>query len=334
MEISVIVTVYNIEKYLKNTIMSVLGQSYINYELILIDDFSSDNSGVICDSFAKQDNRVKVVHNSENYGGSKSSYIGLQYAKNDWVFFLDHDDLIHPQYLELLVAGIDDDIDVVHGRRIDLYDNEISEYRWEAAVDLRRGRYSGKYMCEHCLHETKNKMFSLVSLLSGKLYRKSLLCSSLNLKEYGKYFSDYLFTPMILHYSRNIEVIDIIAYIHREVATSVSRSRKVSGFQVDQIEAGTILLEFVYKHGYLPLYRYYIYDYFRIILRIRVLLMDEGVNNHEIIDAINKKYNQYLRRFLLNASCSVKYKVLYLLYKINGNLWAKLALYYYKRGLR
>lgn len=101
-KLSVIVPVYNTGKYLLPLIESILGQTYRNIEVILVDDGSSDGSGVICDEFAKKDERVKTIH-TRNSGQSSARNIGLEIATGDLIAFADHDDLLHPQMYEIMV---------------------------------------------------------------------------------------------------------------------------------------------------------------------------------------------------------------------------------------
>ena len=98
-KISVIVPVYNAEKYLRRCIDSILAQTFTDFELLLIDDGSQDESGEICDQYALIDSRIKVYHNS-NQGASASRNIGLSMAIGDYVSFIDADDWIQPTFYE------------------------------------------------------------------------------------------------------------------------------------------------------------------------------------------------------------------------------------------
>ncbi len=106
--ISVIVPVYNAEKTLRQCVDSVLMQEYKDFELILVDDGSKDDSLVICDEYAKQDTRVRVFH-KENGGVSSARNLGLDNAKGEWITFIDSDDYITDGYLDG-VTGCDEDI--------------------------------------------------------------------------------------------------------------------------------------------------------------------------------------------------------------------------------
>ncbi len=99
---SVIVPVFNAEKYIENCIIRTLEQSYENLEMILVDDGSRDQSGIICDEYAKKDSRIKVIH-QKNQGVSAARNIGLQQAKGDFITFVDADDEIPENYLYELV---------------------------------------------------------------------------------------------------------------------------------------------------------------------------------------------------------------------------------------
>lgn len=96
--ISIIVPVYNTEKYLDKCIQSVLAQTYTNWELLLIDDGSTDSSGAICDKYAAEDNRIRVFH-KENGGVSSARNLGLDNAQGEWISFVDADDWIENSML-------------------------------------------------------------------------------------------------------------------------------------------------------------------------------------------------------------------------------------------
>ena len=100
--VSVIVPVYNVCNYLERCINSVIAQSETNIELILVDDGSNDGSGDICDNYAKIDNRVKVFH-QKNSGRCAARNVGLKNSKGDWIYFLDSDDWIEPDFIKELL---------------------------------------------------------------------------------------------------------------------------------------------------------------------------------------------------------------------------------------
>lgn len=125
--ISIIVPVYNVEKYLPRCIDSILAQTFTDFELLLIDDGSIDNSGNICDDYAKKDNRIRVFH-KQNGGVSSARNLGLDNAKGEWITFVDSDDLIDNETLndylrynaDLICQGL---------KQINAMDNSIEDLK-------------------------------------------------------------------------------------------------------------------------------------------------------------------------------------------------------------
>lgn len=167
--VSVVVPVYKVEKYIARCIESILAQTHSNLELILVDDGSPDQSGVICDEYAAKDGRIKVIH-IPNRGVSHARNMGLDNTNGDYLFFVDSDDWIEPCHIEKLLPVGDEDL--VYGgtklfRNGVLFDERIpSEYvavRKEWVSDyssfLRSGRniffihpcYRLKVIREKCL---------------------------------------------------------------------------------------------------------------------------------------------------------------------------------------
>lgn len=105
-KISVIVPVYNVEKYLRRCIDSILSQTFSDFELLLIDDGSKDKSGDICDEYVAKDVRVKVFHKA-NAGVSSARNLGLDKAKGEFIFFVDSDDFLDKTHLENYSKDID-----------------------------------------------------------------------------------------------------------------------------------------------------------------------------------------------------------------------------------
>lgn len=104
--LSIIVPVYNTEKYLDQCVKSILNQNYSDFELLLVNDGSTDNSGIICDNYAKQDNRIKVFH-KENAGQGIARNYGLNQSKGLYVWFIDSDDWIAENCLFFLMEELE-----------------------------------------------------------------------------------------------------------------------------------------------------------------------------------------------------------------------------------
>ncbi len=104
MKVSIIVPIYNVEKYLKICVDSILAQTYSDFELILVDDGSPDQCGIICDNYAAQDSRIKVIH-KENQGLGFARNTGLDHAQGEFICFVDSDDWLEPNAIECWIAA-------------------------------------------------------------------------------------------------------------------------------------------------------------------------------------------------------------------------------------
>ena len=107
--ISIIIPVYNAGHTLKDTVYSILGQSYPNFEVLLVDDGSQDDTGTICDNLVAIDTRIKVFH-KENGGVSSARNIGIKNALGEWISFIDSDDWVDKEFLK---SFIDSDITII-----------------------------------------------------------------------------------------------------------------------------------------------------------------------------------------------------------------------------
>lgn len=105
-KISIIVPVYNVEDYLEECIESIINQTYKNIEIIIINDGSKDNSGVICDKYSKKDKRIRVLH-QENKGLSVARNIGIKESTGKYISLIDADDVVHSKMIELMYREIE-----------------------------------------------------------------------------------------------------------------------------------------------------------------------------------------------------------------------------------
>ncbi len=218
--ISVIIPVYNVENYLEGCINSVLSQRYENFELLLINDGSTDSSGAICDNFAKLDHRVRIFHKA-NGGVSSARNIGLEKANGKWVTFLDSDDLLSENYFDCLCTTNICDIDwiLLNANKFDAnYENSILNYK------------EGTLGIEIFLKEYK--LFPHFSSPWAKIYKRNLINNHyIRFEESLSLGEDALFNINYLRYVRNICIHGKGHYRYRDAESSLSK--KPSDFQKD-----------------------------------------------------------------------------------------------------
>ena len=169
-EISIIVPVYQVEKYLNECIDSILAQTFTDFELILVDDGSPDNCPALCDAAAKRDSRVRVIH-KQNGGVSTARNAGLDAARGEYIFFLDPDDWVEPDAAEVLYYTVRDaDADCVQfGMFYDICDENGKLLHSETDHCTFSGVYRGEPFKEHF-----DKMASSY-LAANKMYRRAFL---------------------------------------------------------------------------------------------------------------------------------------------------------------
>lgn len=125
--VSVIVPVYNVEKYLKSSLESILNQTYKKLDIILVNDGSTDNSKSICEEYVQKDSRVRLI-NKENGGNGDARNVGLQQVKGEWIVWVDSDDMIHKRQIEILLSvAKDNNADIVVGDYITIEDDELPQ---------------------------------------------------------------------------------------------------------------------------------------------------------------------------------------------------------------
>ncbi len=163
-KVSVIIPVYNVEKYLRACIESVFAQSYKDYEIILVDDGSTDSSGAICDEFAENNPAVRVIHQqNKGLGGARNT--GIYASESDYLLFVDSDDTVHPELLEICCE------------KIEKYSCDMVIFDLIAAFD--DGTFGEKFTCSPILENTSLsgdnlKPLAFVTGACNRIFKKSL----------------------------------------------------------------------------------------------------------------------------------------------------------------
>lgn len=212
--ITIVVPVYNVEKYLSRCVDSILEQTYTDFELLLVDDGSPDNCGEICDEYAKKDSRIFVVH--QNNGGlsaARNTGIDWFYKQNrsDYIAFVDSDDWLHPDYLKILMNGVTENdvkISVCNYKRVT---TEIPHQNYD---DIEYEITSPEdFLVNHSWQ---------YNYAWGKLYHKSMFDDVRY--PVGKNFEDTFTTYKALHKCEKIAYTDLQLYYYLRNEQGISRS--------------------------------------------------------------------------------------------------------------
>lgn len=226
--LSVIVPVYNVEKFINDCIDSILGQSYKNIELILVDDGSTDSSGEICDKYCSVDKRVKVIHQN-NKGCSAARNAGIANAKGNLIAFMDADDLIDQDMYEVLI------------KNLDMTNSDVSACSYVKEYNLDRGKIIGLhkiipdpivFIGKSAIYEsvTRNEK-SVEGYLWNKVWKREVIGNHL-FREDIVMCEDSIFSWEVLKSVNRVCYCDLPMYHYRILTTSATRNsslEKMSG---------------------------------------------------------------------------------------------------------
>lgn len=243
-KVSIIVPVYNDEKYLRSCMDSILHQTYSNLEVILVDDSSKDASPAMCEEYARSDGRVRALHNEKNLGLSGSRERGYRSATGEWICFVDHDDCMHVQAIEKLLAAADEGTDIVTGKYKNVLNQYFEQHKWEEdeqpkVITLEQ---------EDALNTLGDfEDMGVPSCLWSKLYRRELF-GKVETQRYKEpffliYFEDTMLTPMLVKACRKLKIVDQCLYIHRIDYSSVSMSPGALEFNLQTARAADTVMK-------------------------------------------------------------------------------------------
>lgn len=312
--VSVVVPVYNVEKYLSRCIDSISRQSYSNLQIILVDDGSKDNSAVICDEYSKKDTRISVIHKT-NGGLSDARNVGIDNAKGDYICFIDSDDFVRETYVEDLL-------------------NAILKYNADIAVCLFEKGNSDKFndvvennqQNEIVLNNigALNKLYDEVLNVNmvvawNKLYSKNLFYKIRF--PVGKIHEDEFTTPKLLFEADKIVVINKKDYYYFQSPNSIMRSEfKIN--RLDALEAFEERINLFNQKGLNELANKTLSAYIYIL--IRYICIIDNLNDKKYQKAKNTliKKLKDTRKFVFNRKkVSIKQKIQILIFSISPKVF-------------
>lgn len=237
--ISVIVPVYNVEKYLRRCVDSIINQTYKDFEIILVDDGSKDTSPAICDEYAKKYSNIKVIH-QKNAGPSVTRNEGTSIAKGDYITYIDSDDLVHPDYLKIL-------IDLCSKNNADLSCCNFAIFSKESEIISNENTKSNE-LCFSGI-EAMNKMLygqfhgsSACAILLNSKLAKSIAFTS------GRYHEDDLISFKYYLNSNKVAITDKKLYYYFQRPGSIMHS-KYGKIAIDELNAADYIVENCKKIG-------------------------------------------------------------------------------------
>ena len=311
--ISVVVPVYNVEKYIKKCIDSILNQTYKEFELIIVDDGSSDSSGLICDEYSNIDEHIKVFH-KKNGGLSDARNYGIIKSSGEYITFVDSDDFIAPQMIEMLYKKLsENNCDISICDPVHCFENDSAEFELANRTMILNSE------------KAIEKLFYQKSFLTsawGKLYKKELFA---NLKfPVGMLFEDSAIMYKLFERANNICYFSakLYGYLHRESSITTSRFSE-RDFDILKITHEIIDhysdVNFYSKKLYKAAVTYHLNAAFRIFLNAT-----SEFKNHKMYIDSKEIIKNYKCNVLFNLNVRIKTKFAIIMYIISKKALKKI----------
>lgn len=288
-ELSIIIPVYNVGKYLERCIASLISQTYGEMEILLIDDGSTDKSGEMCDFFESKYENVKAFHKS-NGGQSSARNLGLMNATGQYIAFVDSDDFVHPQMFEILMRQAKEtDSDMVACGHIRYTEVDLCEFERISHLQCHFDVVQGEYVIEH-YWEFAKQILGMAPW--NKVYKKEIFQD--NFFKEGIIYEDHYILPSILERCKRISYTDLKLYYYYQSANSTMRS----SFSVKRLDAFDVWINSIF-----PFLEKY--DHLENINMAREYYIDEFKNVCFTIEHLRLKnikvpiqYKKYYNRFI------------------------------------
>lgn len=316
-KISIIIPVYNVENYIERCIDSLISQSYINLEIILVDDGSTDKSGEICDRYAVVDNRIKVIH-IKNSGRGEARNIGLSQANGQYIGFVDSDDWVEKDLYKYMIENIEE-------TKADI---SICAY-YECLDDIKNKKmlYEKSFVCtgKEALHYTMSNVIGVYWFniaIWNKLYKKAVVE---NIRFRGREYEDIMYNAEVIYGARNVSYINKCLYNYR-----LSRTGSIitEGFQRKTIE-----FEMKFKEERV--------EFFKRNNEIKLARDAEAVVIHDkllyyaFMSLSKDNFSEYIRKYKVDLRkcgfiADTKTNIALLIFKCFPRLWIKIIKKKYK----
>ena len=313
-KISVIIPVYNTEKYISKCLESIIKQTYTDIEIICINDFSNDNSGNIIKEYTKSDNRIKLLEFTSNKGVSAARNSGIKISSGDYIYFIDSDDWIEKNYLEIMLDNIEktnSDI-VVNRNMVSVQNDKFYPYNFQKGqLDIPDNSFiniekdTHNVSCGPC-----NKLYKLNLLKEHSLYFPE-----------GYTYEDIFFHYITFAYSKKIYFFYGSEYFYRKTDGSLTSTMILDSDKV--INIFNLLYEYYEKHNLLNkgIKIYYTLPFFNIqneetynAFKAYFLKAGNHILNSEIYNDLDKficnnilnssNYNEYISKYSPNVAIS------------------------------
>lgn len=239
--VSIVVPVYNVEKYIRTAMMSALEQSYMDIEVIVVDDCGSDGSMKVVEEIAERNPRVRILHHEKNRGLSAARNTGTEAARGNWLYFFDSDDILAPDCINNLVslAEAHPEVDLIVGQYDEFKDGEAyHQARLKQQSGVFEGDVIGAYMEDR-----------IPTTAWNKLVRKDFLVRNHLSFEEGLVHEDALWSFQTFCLARKVVVSDTVTYHYLQRPGSLDKQKNDNLHFIHYNKVYCLQAKFVFEHG-------------------------------------------------------------------------------------
>ena len=312
MNISVVIPVYNVEDYLHYAIESLVNQTHKNFEVLLINDGSTDNSGKLCDKYAQEYDWIRVFH-KENGGLSDARNYGVLKATNEWIFFLDPDDYIEPFTFELLT--------LIRAK----YQADLISTKVQTTNEYEK-YFAEQFNLESSQRVTKEEALELmledkVATVSAcaKLYKKQIL--EMRPFPVGKIYEDFFVVAKHLRLAKRIVISPVVTYHYYRRPGSIVQSQ-FTDKRFDFFDAG--------ENNRIQIKQFYDGNSVEKALNLKIVKGSFPISeaaastDTKALRNIVKKVRSFYWSIIFDSKASVKFKVKYSWFLLTPNLYCRI----------
>ena len=319
-KISIIVPIYNVEQYLGTCINSILNQTFKDFELILVNDGSTDNSLEICKYYKKIDSRICII-NKKNGGLSSARNAGLDIAKGEYIGFVDSDDYIHPQMYEILYNYIkkeEADISLCDFKKVKCYEKCESQKYDEKNLDI-------KSYCNTQASEELFKEKAITFIVAwNKLYKRKLFND--NRYKLGKRYEDEFIIHRLLYQSTKVVYVPVELYFYLKRDNSIM-SKSFSLKNLDALDAYMDRINFFKSCKEIILEEKSLFMYSQEFLIHYYLVKNNIYNCKKVLRHMKRQYLNFFPKIIKLNYFTIKEKLVLMSFCINANIYE----YYMKK---
>lgn len=280
-KISVIVPVYKVERYLPRCLDSILAQTFTDWECILIDDGSPDNSGAICDEYAKKDSRFQVVH-QENKGVSAARNAGLDAARGEWIGFVDSDDWVEKNFLH------------------ELYDKACLNNADVAVCGIFEHTKAGRKNRVYTLPKEKEEILywfiihpDYMNYPVNKIYRKQILKKDIRFPLGIAICEDLWFCFRVCFFAQNVVSVNVPLYHYNRLnLDSATNNYKLKYFE-DKVQVTNNIMEFLNEQECNSVQYSVIINFYKVYAKLPLLIYS-NLRDKELWKKTFPEANKYI----------------------------------------